>query len=306
MPSRIQRLVDRYSADLQRFAPDWRQHFACPLCCRVFAIAPDVRDTLAEEHILSRQLGGRIVTLTCRACNSQHGAKLDAHLVQRVRIEANKRPMKVRFKMGTASMGAEMDAMPKTVDPIEIRAVAKQSDPRQIEELQRILLEGNTKIDLHMSLGYNENRSMVALVRAAYLLMFRTFGYRYVFDPSAAPVRRQLQDPVQRTPILDGVIWRIPAAIPVGSSLAIMHSPESTRSFFVILSLDQDSGHVAGVALPPPGTDGSELYQRLRLPEFQGPKTLHPLPLPKHGFFPFGETWRYVLDQVSTDNPPVS
>src|SRR6266542_6964571 len=60
--------------------------------------------------------------------------------------------------------------------------------------------------------------------------MFRTFGYRYVLDASAAVVREQLQNPIQRMPIRNGIMWRIPDAIPPGNIVAIMHTPESTRT----------------------------------------------------------------------------
>lgn len=51
--------------------------------------------------------------------------------------------------------------------------------------------------------------SPVALLRSAYLLMFCTFGYRYVLDASAAPVREQLHNPLVQTRVLDGVSWRL-------------------------------------------------------------------------------------------------
>jgi hypothetical protein len=297
MPSRLERLFEYYAADLRRFAPKYSDHFGCPLCYRVFKKVDNLGELVAEEHVVSKQLGGRIVTLTCRSCNSEHGTKLDAHLVQRVRIEANKRPMRTRFKMGTVAFGAEMYGRMEPGSPIKIAGVRKQSDPRQVEEVKRLLREGRT-INLNVNLGYNENRSLVALVRSAYLLMFRTFGYRYVLDSSAKVVREQLQNPPQKMPVLSGIMWRITEPVPPGNTLTIMHTPESIRSFLAILRLDDDTGHAAAVTLPAPGTDGSDLYPRLRLPESQGTKTLQPLPIPKVGFLPFIETWRYVVEVI--------
>jgi hypothetical protein len=296
MPSRLERLFDYHAADLHRLAPKYGEHFGCPLCCRVFKRVADLRDIVAEEHVVSRKLGGRIVTLTCRTCNSEHGTELDAHLVQRVHIEANKVPMRARVKMGTAAFGAEMFAPREPGAPIKINGIRKQSDPRQDAELERLAREGQETINLKLKFGFNANRSVVALVRSAYLLMFRTFGYRYVLDASAAVVREQLQNPTQKGPVLNGIMWRVTDPVPPGNTVAIMHTPESTRSFFVILSLDKDTGHVAGVTLPPPGSDGAELYPRLLSPEARGQKALDPLPIPKKGFLPFHQTWRYIVD----------
>lgn len=295
MPSRLEHLFDVYAADLKRFAPQWSDHFGCPLCLKVLKRVANLRNIVAEEHVVPKQLGGRIVTLTCRKCNSEHGAKLDAHLVQRVRIEANARPMKVRFKMGTATMGTEMETPLTPTDPIRIKVIAKQSDPRQIEEVKRLLREGETNINLHGSFGYNENRSLVALVRSVYLLMFRVFGYRYVLDSSAAVVREQLDKPLERTSVLNGIMWRVTDTVPEGSTVCIMHSPESLHSFFVMVGLDGQK-HVAGVTLPAPGTDGTDLYSHLQSPEARGAKLLTPLPMPKRGFLPFIEAWRDIVE----------
>ncbi len=296
MSSRLERLFDYYAADLERFAPKYGGHFACPLCCRVFKKAEKLREIVAEEHAVPSQLGGRVVTLTCRGCNSHGGATLDAHLIQRVRIEANKLPMRTRFKIGTAAFGAEMYAQRDPGTPIKITVIEKQSDPLQVKEVQRLLEEGQATINLNVKFDYNENRSVVALVRAAYLLMFRTFGYRYVLDASAAVVRKQLENPVQRTAVLDGIMWRITDAVPAGSTVSILQAPPSTRSFFVIMTLDKETKHIAGVTLPPPGTDGSDLYPYLQSPEARGTKNANPLPIPKRGFLPFLETWRYFIE----------
>lgn len=293
MASRLDRLFGYYAADLHRLAPKHNDHFGCPLCCRVFERAADLGDIVAEEHVLSRRLGGRIVTLTCRDCNNRHGTELDAHLVQRVLVEAKKVPIRTRVKIGAASFGAETYLRTEPGELNEIVGIRQQSDPRQDAELERLGLEGREPVHLSLKFGYNPNRSVVALVRAAYLLMFRTFGYRYVLDVSAKVVRDQLQNPTQKGPVLEGVMWRITDLLPSGSTITIMHTPESTRSFFVVLSLDRDTGHLAGVTLPPPGSDGLEFYSRL-LAAGPGQKAVTPLPIPPRGFLPFEKTWHHV------------
>ncbi len=42
---------------------------------------------LTEEHIIPESLGGKLVTLSCKSCNSTYGSKLDSHLVQMVRSQ---------------------------------------------------------------------------------------------------------------------------------------------------------------------------------------------------------------------------
>ena len=42
---------------------------------------------LTLEHITPESLGGKVVTLSCKSCNSTHGSRLDSHLVQMVRSQ---------------------------------------------------------------------------------------------------------------------------------------------------------------------------------------------------------------------------
>ena len=110
-------------------------------------------------------------------------------------------------------------------------------------------------------------------------------------------VREQIWNPIQKTPVLNGIVWRIAEPVSAGNILTIIRTPESFRSFVAILRLDDDTGHVAGVTLPPPGTDGSELFSFLELPEARGPRELYPLPILERGFLPFVEAWRYIVDE---------
>ena len=93
---RLERLFEFYATDLSRYAPEAAGKFWCPLCHRVISRVPDLRDVVSEEHIVPEALGGRLVTLTCRGCNNEHGTSLDAHLVQRGRLEAKKKHLVVQ------------------------------------------------------------------------------------------------------------------------------------------------------------------------------------------------------------------
>ena len=75
------------AADLARFTPEYPGKILCPLCLTPYAEeALDLDEPLlTEEHIIPGELGGRIVTLSCKACNSTHGAKIDHHLIELVR-----------------------------------------------------------------------------------------------------------------------------------------------------------------------------------------------------------------------------
>jgi hypothetical protein len=47
--------------------------YACPICLRTFG--RDQVDHLSEEHVPPQSLGGKVIVLTCRRCNSEGGSR---------------------------------------------------------------------------------------------------------------------------------------------------------------------------------------------------------------------------------------
>lgn len=287
-----------YSADLASCVPGLHGQFGCPACLQVFRIPPGVllRDVLAEEHIVSGALGGRLTTLTCRRCNNSAGSTLERHLVQRVLVENGKRPIPVRVTIGEAVHRSELHVPVDLTggEPIRIVGIPKQSDPRQVEIAKQAMLSGAKTIKLRGSFGYVHRRTVVALIRSAYLLMFRVFGYRYVLDVGARPLREQLQDPLAEAPILNSTMWRIPDVTITESCVAIVSEPQELRSFLVLLKLNDEPCHMAGVFMPPPRFDGAAFYERLASREAPAELSFRALPMVS-GFLPYRYTWEHLL-----------
>ena len=78
---RLGRMFEAYASNLSSFAPSLQNIFGCPLCFRGFTRDALESEGLTEEHIISRELGGRLITITCKECNSQGGSELDVELV---------------------------------------------------------------------------------------------------------------------------------------------------------------------------------------------------------------------------------
>lgn len=293
----LEGLFDLYSADLSRFEPDLAGKFRCPVCFSVIPRSEPLRAVVAEEHVFSEALGGRLTTLTCRPCNNDKGgSELESHLVQRVLVEARKRPLRVRYQMRESVMRGEMPLPASGTAPIEMKVVGKQSDPRRVAEIQELLKGLQDDIHLHLDFGYSERRTLVAVLRSAYLMMFRTFGYAYALDASATLVREQILDHTRDLGVLDGIAWRLGPPVPSDTMLTLMLEPEELRSFVVLLRLDEDTQHFAGVSLPLPGSTGEDLYARIREHRASGLKgTVRVTPVPQvHGFRPFPSRRRQV------------
>lgn len=291
MSTKLESLFSRYSRDLESCCPALRDTFVCPICLGEFPRESDLRTIVAEEHVIPQALGGRITTLTCRRCNNTAGSGLESHLVQRVLVESRKRPVNMKLEVGGAIQRGEL-YLPDTKDgPINLTVVPKQSDPAQEEVVRTRLEEGKTELTIQMNLGYIPLNSMVAVVRAAYLLMFRIFAYSYVLDPSAELIRAQIQNPTTETSVIKGVIWRLPESVQSGNQVMFMIDPPSTPCILALLQLGNEPAHVAGMMFPPPGLGNIELYLELQSAKWKGPKTFrHIQSDPKH-FLPFGNSW---------------
>jgi hypothetical protein len=291
--TRLDRLFSHYSADLARFAPEYKDRFGCPLCYQVFERINKLSETLAEEHIVPKRLGGTLTTLTCRQCNSHHGSTLDSHLVRRVHIESRRRPISARVRIGDGEIGAEIH-IPASLDDeaIQILGIKGQSHPDKSDETMRALEKGERAIHINLNFEYVPIRSTVALVRSAYLLMFRMFGYRYILDESAKVVLHQIRNPEEETLVLKGIVWRISDRLPKTNCLAILYEPVQIQCFTAFLQLDRKTEHCAGVMLPAPGTDGSYLYNIVRSREISNRKRFTIIPMPQQGFWPLVRFWK--------------
>jgi hypothetical protein len=195
--------------------------------------------------------------------------------------------------IGDSDYGALVDLPKSTSDPFDIVAVPKQSGRRKLDAAMHAMQSGETEFQLRINFGYNHRRSLVGLLRAAYLLMFRYFGYGYVLDASARPIQRQIQHPLEPTVALNGINWRISDPVPVENVVAIMHQPQEFQCIFVILQLDTQTKHYAGIALPPPGQDGAEFYERLQSQGVGGSQQLVAIPRLNGDPLPMLEVWEH-------------
>lgn len=184
--------------------------------------------------------------------------------------------------------------MPKSDDePFKIVGVREQSDLKKVEAAKRAMQSGEKEIHMRIDFGYNHLRSLVGLLRAAYLLMFRYFGYRYILDSSARPIQWHIQHPLESTAALNGIMWRISDPVSTTNVVTIVEQPQEFRCFLVILQLDAETKHYACVALPPPGQDGAKLYKLLQSPSAGGLRRLVVIPRPNRQFLPMVALWEH-------------
>lgn len=185
--------------------------YVCPLCAKGFAKQAVATGALTLEHVPPASVGGRGIVLTCRNCNSTAGHAMD-YAVQgwkkleqfhelvlkggsdftgpaRLTIDGTAlNVMLSRADDGAIVMAIRGDAN----NPAAIKKVADYMDRSASEGFG----EGQT-YHLSVTAKYKARDAKLSRLRAAFLVAFAKFGYRYAFDNRLRPVREQLLSPDQ-------------------------------------------------------------------------------------------------------------
>jgi hypothetical protein len=206
MPSREQ-LFDHLTADLAVYRPELVGYVKCPFCLRDFSRAAfdiDEHGTkLTLDHVIPGSLKGKAFTLTCKSCNNAHGSKFDSHLSRMTNVSNaltgdSSKPISSRMSMDGARVpvGYFIEHTPdgKQVNTLVIR----KSNPKDRDHLITALRNGTLgEFKLSMNFNYMPDRANMALVRIAYLGMFDSLGYRYVFGPGGDAIRRLIMEEIE-------------------------------------------------------------------------------------------------------------
>jgi HNH endonuclease len=173
----------------------------CPLCWSNVAF-----ESLTLEHVIPKSLGGRRETLTCRNCNESNGRELDNHLVGYQRHSeawAGHGELKMDLDVNGHRVAARMTcdrAKPST----DFRVIGPASDPLEIDATQKDFAGGAREFTATFSMGYNERRRQLAILKAGYLALFHRFGYRLIARPGLQHLRKIIAGRQESEPDLSG------------------------------------------------------------------------------------------------------
>ena len=183
---------------LYRKAP--ADHYACPLCQRLFPIealdpATADEDRLTREHVPARSIGGREMVLTCKPCNSEAGSTLDAHAE---RAEAFRRfftaePLRplaaTTYIGGIPNRGVIHSAGGTGFMSIGIPKQNHPDDLATLTDPNRTPLPAGSQYTITFRETFDLRTARLGFLRFAYLAAFACFGYAYVFQTSLDAIR---------------------------------------------------------------------------------------------------------------------
>ncbi len=175
--------------------------YICPICLTHYHSINDNDNPLTLEDAPPKSLGGKSETLTCKSCNNTCGHKIDFHLSERLReLDSSQlisgTEMKVKIKFGADTLNATLRARHDGV--LEVFHSNKNNHPEKLSN-HMLNLKGNTTITAAFlkSRVIPENLEY-ALLKTAYILTFRKFGYSLILEECYDQVRNQLLNPEDR------------------------------------------------------------------------------------------------------------
>jgi hypothetical protein len=276
------------------------------LCLRPFersALERSVPDDkkLTEEHIIPAELGGKIITLTCKKCNNTDGGQVDSHFIQKVRVDEALGGYHGSIGSDVYISGhrvfAQIEFPSRERETTKIIVKSEASNPAEIEASHQAFLQGAVeKIQLNMHLRYNQNLARLSVVRSAYLAMFSRFGYRYILNDSVEHIRQLIHKRDMSNELFDFMsIDSIKPDQDIQHPLYILHyaQPMGTSFYVVLIKLSLNSISYHGAIMPDIVPNALHIYQEIRALSKHSPMLqlqFEDIPTPTDGRYKLEET----------------
>jgi hypothetical protein len=239
--------------------------YLCPLCvtatrARLFKREAVEALHLTAEHAPPKHAGGRAIALTCAQCNHTAGSELDSHaqIAQRVSGGVSgaivERPARITLgdKHVNATLSLGPDGMKIIGAPERNSLKAHAAFFEQLAKEATPSGEGfNLAFELHRD-RFDPTRASVSWLRAAYIVTFAKFGYRFILDRAFHNVRQKIREPNSELVPLFSIT--APGS-PAERALVMVHEPTDLRGSVAV----RIGPHL--VLLPGPSDE--TFYQRI-------------------------------------------
>ncbi|HUT75169.1 MAG TPA: HNH endonuclease [Armatimonadota bacterium] len=313
MPA-LSTLFDTFSHNLALYRKDYGGRFMCPLCLRTFS-RDQIRSDLSRAHVIPQFLGERNWTLACKRCNNRVGTEIESCEAERANFnwalsgdgnETTRVRVTARNQQGDVVGPVQADLGARRADGdrrLQLYLKPKGSNPAALALLNSLVSgespAGGWTIEVTFRDTRSSKRANLTYVHAAYLFMFHQFGYEWVLDPCAEPIRNQIMSP--SAPI---IVPLAPALydhqIPDDElALLLVTEPAEWRHFLVVLPLVRGWARRHAVWMPlfgrpycqPPQRRGAKLAV-VSVPDHH--RSLRRRDSPRQGY-------RFVLDHFAYD-----
>jgi hypothetical protein len=255
-------MFDRGAAALNALNPSVQDVYGCPLCLRGFSKDEvEAEGMLSEEHAPPESLGGEVVCLTCRDCNSSAGSQLDFHVKHREAVidflsGLDTDDLNARFTIGDV---AQRGVVRMTGGAVRVGGVPKRDRPeipgQMMDTLDALAESKQTDWSVQMEFQdrWQERRTRVGWLRSAYLVAFAALGYRYILRGALRRVASQIAAPdTDAIPL--PVVWK-PKGNPQQRAVLLVEDPQKLVS--VLVQMGRNTVLLPGI------DDDEEFFQRM-------------------------------------------
>jgi len=180
-------------------------NYVCPVCLDHFSpkdLNQKLPNPLTLEDAPPKSLGGAQIALTCRSCNNNMGTDLDWHLKDRMNeLDFKERVIGAKqtgtFILGDLKVKGEI-RIDENGDTIAYNS-KKHNNPKLLEEyIKRISNDKNLSPRFEPDKSKVDPKKLqIALLKSAYIILFRKFGYSFLFHPVYDRLREQLKNPTK-------------------------------------------------------------------------------------------------------------
>ncbi len=164
----------------------------CPLCLKEFGEAN--MEQLSRDHVIPQALGGTIFTITCRSCNNKFGTYTENDLLKPFRLAENlagEKGITGKLTFGEHSFSASIKMASNSYASMKIELLGGR--PESFDALHGSM--GKKRLyewSFRHEIPYRSDRAIAGIMKAAYLAVFRQYGYRLVLSPAGNVFRREL------------------------------------------------------------------------------------------------------------------
>lgn len=225
-----------------------------PLCSRPFTDP----DELSRERAPPANVGGCVIVLTCRGCNSTAGHSLDVAIrrhedFREFHAGEHKRLRRGRMRVGDVEANALVNISRDGVRIVDTRSRNAPDVAMAIErELEDLRDDGKITVFVD-DLRREAKQAYAGWLRAGYLAAFAALGWRWAALPELKPVRDQIARPDEE--IVPLAVHGLRRTTGLRRSILIVDEPEELRS--VAVAIDRY------VVLLPPPFPPRDIYERV-------------------------------------------
>lgn len=259
-----ERLFDTYSQNLKMVIEQGKlpiNHpfplYICPLCKGIFPreaiLSQDGQSLLTVEHIPPKAVGAKKISLTCKACNNNHGSRLDSHFHLKLQggkflsmTPGGKMPAEFKVNNKISTRGhIEINESGN----IEMFFDGKRTNPMYEKELVEFVTSGTKQQSIVLSFTtHNRRLAKLSILRSAYLWAFCELGYAFIFTKGADRIRQLIQNHEGKNDIPMVMEYGISDSL-LGINRIVF--PEAIRGYLIGLRISEGNfSQNIGVFLP--------------------------------------------------------